>query len=43
MIFVFDRLENTVGTGENAGKPAFSPFPTMFSTGLFLGGGGGVC
>ena len=25
-------LENIVGKGENAGKPAFSPFPTMFST-----------
>ena len=24
--------ENIVGIGENAGKPAFSPFPTMFST-----------
>ena len=25
-------LENVVGKGENAGNPAFSPFPTMFST-----------
>ena len=25
-------FENTVRKGENAGKPAFSPFPTVFST-----------
>ena len=25
-------LENTVGKGENAGKPAFSPFPMVFYT-----------
>ena len=25
-------LENTVGKGENTGKPAFSPFPTVLST-----------
>ena len=24
-------LQNIVGKGENAGLPAFSPFPTMFS------------
>ena len=24
-------FENIVRKGENAGKPAFSPFPTMFS------------
>ena len=33
----FDREENIVGKGENAGLPAFSPFPTMFSKGFFLG------
>ena len=38
MNFAFDRVENILGKGENAGKwlPAFSPFPTMFSTGFFL-------
>ena len=30
------RVENIVGKGENAGYPAFSPFPTMFSKGLFV-------
>ena len=30
-VFVFERVENIVGKGENAGLPAFSPFPTMFS------------
>ena len=25
-------FENILGKGENAGKPTFSPFPTMFST-----------
>ena len=25
-------LENTEGKGKNAGNPAFSPFPTEFST-----------
>ena len=30
IISVFDRVENIVGKGENAGLPAFSPFPTMF-------------
>ena len=29
--FVFERVENIVGKGENAGNPAFSSFPTMFS------------
>ena len=33
---VFDRIENIVGKGENAGLPAFSPFPTMFSKVFFL-------
>ena len=28
---VFDWVGNIVRKGENAGKPAFSPFPTMFS------------
>ena len=32
--FVLGRVENTVGKGENAGLPAFSPFPAMFSKGL---------
>ena len=30
MEFVFDSEENIVGKGENAGLPAFSPFPTIF-------------
>ena len=30
------RIENVVGKGENAGLPAFSLFPIMFSNGLFL-------
>ena len=29
-------FENIVGKGENAGKPAFSSFPTMFSTHFLL-------
>ena len=29
-------VENFVGNGENAGFPAFSPCPTMFSTGPFF-------
>ena len=29
--FPFDVLENIVEKGENAGLPAFSPFPSMFS------------
>ena len=37
MNYVFDRAENIVGKGENAGY-AFSPFPIMFSKGLFLRG-----
>ena len=28
--FVLGRAGKTVGKGENAGNPAFSPFPTMF-------------
>ena len=31
---VLGRLENIVGKGENAGLPAFSPFPTTFSKGF---------
>ena len=34
LICVFDRTENIVGKGENAG---YSPFSTMFSKGFFLG------
>ena len=37
MIFVFDRVENIVGKGENAGYQHFLLFPTMFSKGFFLG------
>ena len=29
-------LENKVGKGENAGIPAFSPFPIMFSKAFFF-------
>ena len=35
MIFVFDRVENIVGKGENAGYQHFLLFPTMFLKGLF--------
>ena len=40
-ISLFDRVENTVGKGENV----FSPFPTMFSKGFFVGvvKSGGLC
>ena len=34
MIFLYDRVENIVGKGENAGYQHFSPFPTMFSKGF---------
>ena len=30
MIFLFDRAENTVGKGENAGYPHFLLFPQYF-------------
>ena len=30
MISFFDRVEKTVGKGENAGYQTFSPFPTFF-------------
>ena len=33
--FLLGRVEDIVGKGENAGLPAFSPFPTMFSKGFF--------
>ena len=32
--FVLGWVENIVGKGENAGFPAFSPFPTLFSNGF---------
>ena len=35
MISVSDMEENIVGKGENAGLPAFSPFPKMFSEAFF--------
>ena len=34
--FVLGRIENIVEKGENAGLPAFSPFPTMFSRAFFF-------
>ena len=33
--YILGRVENIVGKGENAGLPAFSPFPTMSSTAFF--------
>ena len=30
IIFVFDRVENTVGKGGNAGYQHFLPFPCVF-------------
>ena len=36
LISVFCKVENTVEKAENAGLPAFSPFPTMFSKGFLL-------
>ena len=35
IISVFDRVENIVGKGEIACSNYVSPFPTMFSKGLF--------
>ena len=35
-ISVFDRVENIVGRRRKCWLPAFSPFPTMFSKGVFL-------
>ena len=31
MIYLFYRVENTVGKGEKVWLPAFFPFPTVFS------------
>ena len=36
--FDLGKVKNIVGKGENAGKLAFAPFPTMFSKGFFLSG-----
>ena len=36
MISLLDRVENTVGKGENAGYQHFSPFPTVFSKAFFF-------
>ena len=36
MISLFDRVENIVGKRRKCWLPAFSPFPAMFSKGLFL-------
>ena len=36
MISIFERVQNIVGEGENAGLQAFSPFPKMISKGFFL-------
>ena len=33
---MMERVENIVGKGENADYQYFSPFPTMFSKGLFV-------
>ena len=33
---LYDRKENMVGKGENAGYQHFLPFPTMFLKGFFL-------
>ena len=38
LISLFDMVENIVGKRENAGYQHFLHFPTMFSTGLFVGG-----
>ena len=34
-ISLYERAENTVGKGENAGYQHFSPFPTVFSKAFF--------
>ena len=34
-IYLFDRVENTVGKGENAGNQYFLLFPTVFSKAFF--------
>ena len=36
MISVFDRVENIMEKGENAGYQHFSPFSIMFSKDIFL-------
>ena len=36
MSFALGRVENTVGKRRKCWLPAFSPFPTMFSTVFFL-------
>ena len=35
---VLQRVENIEGKGENAGQPAFSPFPAMFPKAFFSRG-----
>ena len=35
VIFVFDRIENTVGKGENAGHQHFLIFPQCFEKDIF--------
>ena len=44
MIFVFDRVENIVGRGENAGYQHFLLFPKCFQKDpfFFWGGGGSL-
>ena len=37
MISVFDRVENIVGKGENAGNQHFLLFPQCFQKASFLG------
>ena len=37
MVFVFDRVENTVGKGENAGYQHFLLFPQCLQKASFLG------
>ena len=36
MVSSFDRVENTVGKGENAGYQHFLLFPTVFSNAFFF-------
>ena len=36
MKFFLEKIENNVGNGEKCWLPTFSPFPKMFSKGLFL-------
>ena len=35
-ISLFDRVENTMGKGENTGYQHFLPFPTVFSKAFFI-------